>query len=90
MSNKAAREDMLHCLADVNPQALTVHGYEDALIGVCYRFGQEPLAAYSRSRIIQILMRRDGMTEEEADEFFEFNIIGSGLGEHTPVFLDLI
>ena len=29
----------------------------------------------------------DGMTEEEAVEYFEFNIIGAWMGEETPCFL---
>ena len=32
-------------------------------------------------------MTRDGMTYEEAIEFFEFNIKGSWMGEYTPVYI---
>lgn len=28
------------------------------------------------------------MTEEEAIEYFEYNILGSYMGENTPVFLE--
>ena len=30
----------------------------------------------------------EDMTMEEAEEFFEFNIIGSYVGDGTPVFLE--
>ena len=48
-----------------------------------------PLAAYDRAKCIKILMDRDGMTEDAAEEFFEFNVIGAWLGEGTPVFIDV-
>jgi hypothetical protein len=31
-------------------------------------------------------MTRDGMTQEEAHEFIEYNIEGAYMGNHTPVF----
>ena len=30
------------------------------------------------------------MSDEEAMEYFDFNVIGAWVGEHTPVFLELI
>jgi hypothetical protein len=27
-------------------------------------------------------------SEEEAMEFFEFNVVGAWVGEHTPIFVD--
>lgn len=32
-------------------------------------------------------MERDEMAYEEAYEFFSYNIIGSWMGENTPVFI---
>jgi hypothetical protein len=32
-------------------------------------------------------MERDGMTEEEAIEFFEFNVVGAYVGGGTPVYV---
>jgi hypothetical protein len=40
-------------------------------------------------KCIDILMKRDDMTEEEAVEYFEFNVTGSYVGENTPVFVEL-
>jgi len=76
-------------LLEENPEALFVDGFEDAFIGICRRFGQPSLAMYSRERCIAVLMQRDGMEYDEADEFFEFNVIGAYVGEHTPVFVTL-
>jgi hypothetical protein len=41
---------------------------------------------YSAPRIIDLLMRRDGMDDEEAQEWFYFNIECAYLGPHTPVY----
>ena len=30
---------------------------------------------------------KDGMTDEEAMEYFEFNVVGAWMGEGTPIFL---
>jgi len=38
--------------------------------------------------VLKILVDRDGMSPEEALEFFEYNVIGAGMGERTPVFVD--
>ena len=35
-------------------------------------------------------MGRDGMSYEDAIEFFEYNTIGSWMGEGTPLFAPLI
>jgi hypothetical protein len=35
--------------------------------------------------MLKVLMFRDGMTRDEADEYIEFNCIGAWVGEHTPI-----
>lgn len=67
--------------------ALRADGFNEAIIGVCRRFGQSPIVAYDYEKCIQILVSRDGMTEEDAREFFEFNVIGAYVGEGTPCFI---
>jgi len=73
-------------LAELNPEALTADGFAEALIGYVEIFNRI-IAAYDRSKCIKILMKRDGMSEEEAQEYFEFNVIGAYMGENTPAFL---
>jgi hypothetical protein len=68
------------------PELIKVDGYDDCFLGVVNRFGSNPIMCYDREKIISNL-RDDGMTEEEAEEFFEFNIIGAWVGESTPCFL---
>jgi hypothetical protein len=61
---------------------------DSALLGIARRIGLPPVPIYSSEKIVALLVRNDGMTWEEAWEYFEFNIAGSGLGENGPVFLD--
>lgn len=61
-------------------------GFEDALIGVGTQFTQ-PMAVYDWDQCVEILMTRDGMTEEDAVDFMEFNVTGAYVGKGTPVFV---
>jgi hypothetical protein len=40
--------------------------------------------------IIDILCKRDSMTPGEAEEFFDYNILGGSFGELNPLFLDYV
>jgi len=72
-------------LSEIDPEILLADGFEDALIGHVQIFSKTA-ALYDRAKCIKILRKRDGMTEEEAEEFFEFNVAGAYVGEHTPAF----
>lgn len=61
-------------------------GFEDAFISIGYR-GSQCVAIYDESRCVSILMDRDGMDVYEAQEFIDFNVAGSYLGDHTPILL---
>tara|TARA_R100000995_G_C3483354_1_gene125459 strand:- start:1000 stop:1242 length:243 start_codon:yes stop_codon:yes gene_type:complete len=60
-------------------------GFEDALIGRGQQFNTS-FYVYSYTKCIEILMR-EGMTEEEALEYFDYNVQGAWVGEGTPIFL---
>lgn len=61
-------------------------GFEDAFIGVGTQFNRH-FAIYDRALCIEVLIKNDGMTEDEAEEYFEFNVIGAWVGHGTPVFV---
>jgi hypothetical protein len=67
---------------------LTADGLDEAIIGTVSSYGQEDSVLYSLQKIIDILVERDGMTPEEALEFYNFNIIGSYVGPGMPTFLN--
>jgi hypothetical protein len=60
--------------------------YDSCIIGIGYRFSTGPLAVYSIPLILKV-MEGWGMTEEEAQEFFEYNTLGAWMGEGTPLFM---
>ena len=83
-------------IAESNPEALLADGFTDAIIGICERIGMEPVVAYDRDKCIQILMNEfEGTIDDDEDlwtsavEYFEYNVIGSYVGEYTPVFITL-
>lgn len=73
-------------VSDFDPEILLADGLDEAFLGICERMGQEPVAAYDQNKCISIFMEQ-GMTEEEAEEFFEYNTIGAWVGDRTPVFI---
>lgn len=67
--------------------SVVLTGMDEAIIGIAshHRIGQDVLA-YDEQTIIRILIERDGMSEEDAQEWFEYNI--RGIQEATsPVFV---
>jgi len=58
-----------------------------AIVGVVTRIGLEAVC-YSTKKVVRLLMKHDGMTEEDAIEYMEYNMKGSWVGETTPVFLE--
>lgn len=73
-----------NCLHD-DEQILLADGFEDAFVGIGRQFGK-PVAIYDRSKCIEILM--ENMSEDEAEEYFSFNVEGAFVGEKTPIFLE--
>ena len=63
-------------------------GLEDAFVGVGRRCSQPDLAVYDIELAVAVLVKRDGMTAEDAREYLEFNSIGAWVGEETPVWLE--
>lgn len=74
-------------LEDMDPEILLADGFEDALIGYA-EILSNVVAVYDRPKCIEIL-RSQGMSEGEAHEYFEENVIGAYLGERTPAFVTL-
>lgn len=78
-------EDWIH---EFNAEALTADGFDDCILGVVERYGIEPVVLYDRDKYIEALMGQ-GMTHVEAEEWFEFNVIGAWVGDGTPAFATL-
>jgi hypothetical protein len=68
--------------------AVTLEGFEDCIIGITEEFGKGPRLLYSREKILQNLMEM-GMNLIDAQEYYEFNILGLYVSEQNPIFLDI-
>lgn len=73
--------------ADEYEAVLLADGFDEALLGYAERPGQSPIAIYDRTKCIEVLMTRDSMSHEDAEELFEFNVASAWVGEGTPCFL---
>ena len=65
---------------------ITADGFDEAFIG-CAQSRSGMIAVYDRDACIAILMNRDGMSMDEAEECFAYNTESAWVGENTPLFL---
>lgn len=66
-----------------NSPTLLLDGADDAIIGYIQRCGHPVVAIYDHQKLVEHFVR-EGMTEDEAEEWVEFNIVGAWMGEGTP------
>lgn len=67
-------------------EILFLEGFDEAIMCLIKSFGCDYKVLYDTNKIISILS--ESMTEEEAIEYFEFNIIGAYMGKNTPAFTE--
>lgn len=84
---KSVRSPVREALAALDPDLLLADGWDEQIIGTAYSPGRKLLVVYDGDAIINVMVNRDGMSPEEAEEFFDFNIEGAWMGERTPVFV---
>jgi len=66
---------------------LLADGFDDAVLGLSRGSLREGVAVYSIDKCIQVLVKRDGMSEDEAIEFMDFNVLDAFMGPMTPIFV---
>jgi len=66
---------------------LLANGFDSAVLGLSRGPGREDVAVYSIDRCIDVLVQRDGMSEEEAIEDMNFNVLDAYMGPMTPIFV---
>ena len=79
--------EALEALSEENPEALKADGFDAAFVGYGYQHGSDALAIYDEDKCIKILIERDDMTEEQAVDYFYFNVKGAFVGDGTPIFM---
>jgi hypothetical protein len=66
-------------------QLVIADGFDEAVIGIDV-VGERII--YSVQKVIDILMERDGMDEQEAIDWYEYNMQSTYVGEHTPIWCE--
>jgi len=74
-------------LADRDMTLLLMDGFDEAFIGWTTRINEPDCAVYDYDAMVRICMWRDGMSDDEAVEYIEYNCIGAWVGEQTPYIL---
>lgn len=69
---------------------LLAEGFEKAFVGVGGRAGQPDIVVYDFEKCVAILCERDGMDYDDAVEFMHYNVVGSWVGEQTPLFIRIM
>jgi hypothetical protein len=91
-------------IGEINPEALLLDGFDEAIIGMAERINLGPVVAYDVEKIIEILAidmevedddLENGQSIEDvkismAYDYFYFNIQGAWMGDNTPVFITKI
>jgi hypothetical protein len=73
-------EDILENFSDEN--FLVADGFNAAVIGFDACTSR---LIYSISKCIDILREGDGMSYEDAIEYFDYNVLSAYMGENTPI-----
>jgi hypothetical protein len=70
---------------DLAEGAVILEGFDDCIVGVSESFGEEPRIIYSKKQIITKLM--EDMTQEDAMDYYYYNIVGGMFGTQNPIFV---
>ena len=75
--------------SDMEPMLLLgspdeVNDFADAFVGVSM---DNSTAIYNENKVIEVFIKRDGMTDIEAVEYYEYNVLGAYMGENTPIYI---
>ena len=63
-------------------------GFDRAIIGVGERNNTDSMIVYDYDKMVKILVARDDMSYEEAQEYIDVNIVGAWIGDTTPIIVN--
>lgn len=86
MNNESILDEILEQYPDY--EFLKADGFDHCVIGYDYGDGSNIRLIYSVRKILDTLYEEwldEGFTEEDAIEYFEYNMRGAYVGEKTPI-----
>lgn len=73
-------------LENFHEEEITIaDGFDEAVIGIDMNTMR---LIYSVSKVIDIMMDRDGMDEQDALDWYEYNMQSTWVGDHTPIWCE--
>ena len=72
------------------PPMMLAAEFRDAFMGVAEDYAGHPRAVYDYAKCVRILMRTHGMSREQAIDHMDFTVVGSYVGEGTPIWVQRI
>jgi len=67
--------------------AFDMNDFGDCIVGVVEQIGRSKVVCYDYDKVIDKMMHTDGMSYEDAVEYFEFNIGAAYIGAGNPAFM---
>ena len=86
--------EVTELIENLGDEAVLMDGFDDCIIGVLERFGMDSIVLYDKQKVIEKLMKESSAPDELGDlameqalEYYEYNMLGSWIGERTPGFV---
>ena len=76
-------------LAAIGRDTLFADGFDAAIMGIT-EVNEGYRVCYDIGRILELLVIEHDMGEEEAIEYYDFNIAGAYVGPLTPIFIQCV
>ena len=69
--------------------ALFLDDFDDCILGAADGFSMHGVVAYDLHKVIEKL-KLGGMSDQDAWEYYHFNMIGAYVGDMTPIYITLL
>lgn len=66
---------------------LKFDGFDEAVIGVATRAGQESVLLYDYDKMVEILMDKNKWDRDDTEDFLHYNTLSAYMGPKTPAVL---
>lgn len=78
---------VIHQLSDCNPDAIFFDNMDEALVGIGYAGNSEPVAVYSKAKLLELL-RKAGLEPEDIEEYYVGHFVARNPSLNAPIVLD--
>ena len=83
------REEIEQWLEPIGRETMFIDGFDMAIMGIT-EVDEGYKVCYDIGRILELLVLEHDMDEQEAIEYYDFNIGGAYVGPLTPIFVQCV